>query len=87
MNGVWVYGKEDLFKIVEVLTNAEYVVKIVRQKEESFNGKQGYLVSWIYDEQFGGQTFEVIDWEENAIVNQDGRKDKFEFVIEKEEEE
>jgi len=86
MNGVWVYGKEDLFKIVEVLTNAENVVKIAKEKE-CFDGKQGYLVSWLYDDEFGGETFEVIDWEHNSIVHRNGRKEKFKFVIEKEEEE
>jgi hypothetical protein len=80
MNEVWVYGKEDLFKIIEVLTNAEYVVKIVREKEYDVQKSQAYLVTWIHDEAFGGQTFEVIDWEDNAIVGIDGSKAKFKFI-------
>jgi hypothetical protein len=79
MNEAWIRGKEDLFKIVEVLINANYVVKIVKESE-TINSIANYLVVWIESEQFGGQTFEVIDWEDNAIVGIDGSKAKFKFI-------
>lgn len=84
INSTWIYGKEDLFKIVEALTNANYIIKIEKETETSVE-RQAYLVTWINEESFAGQTFEVINWENFTIDYPDGKKEKFKFIGEENE--